>query len=239
MATTEDVLKQARDLVSARLADLDDERKRLERAVAELGGKVARRKPGRPRGSAASATSKASTRKGNGRRGRASSQLIKLLRLAKIAPESNNQAIADHLGVKHSTATAMVSKIKSQGLITRENKMLVVTGDGQLLLNDQPNPSTAKPASAKKATSSKAKKASPKRRSGSRSAKAKRGSSQKTAKSSSAKAAAKPKAKASGGSAAKAPAASGNASGEKAGDSASTSDPGKEGGGTNPLYDKK
>ena len=69
------VLDEARDLVLKRLADLEDERKRLERALAELGGKTTtRRSPGRPRGSK-SATKKATgssttgTRKRRKRRG--------------------------------------------------------------------------------------------------------------------------------------------------------------------------
>ncbi len=55
MPSTTHVLDEARDLVKKRLAELDDERKRLERALAELGGKAvgrAGRRPGRPRGSA-------------------------------------------------------------------------------------------------------------------------------------------------------------------------------------------
>jgi transposase-like protein len=44
------VLDEALDLVKKRLAELDEERKRLERALIELGGSVTRR-PGRPRGS--------------------------------------------------------------------------------------------------------------------------------------------------------------------------------------------
>jgi DNA invertase Pin-like site-specific DNA recombinase len=53
MPSTTNVLDEARDLVKKRLAELDDERKRLERALAELGGKVTGRGrgPGRPRGS--------------------------------------------------------------------------------------------------------------------------------------------------------------------------------------------
>jgi transposase-like protein len=54
MPSTTHVLDEARDLVKKRLAELDDERKRLERALAELGGKVTGRTgrgPGRPRGS--------------------------------------------------------------------------------------------------------------------------------------------------------------------------------------------
>ena len=55
MPSTTHVLDEARDLVMKRLAELDDERKRLERALAELGGKAigraTGRRPGRPRGS--------------------------------------------------------------------------------------------------------------------------------------------------------------------------------------------
>ena len=50
MPSTTNVLDEARDLVQKRLAELDEERKRLERALAELGGKAARRGPGRPPG---------------------------------------------------------------------------------------------------------------------------------------------------------------------------------------------
>jgi predicted Rossmann fold nucleotide-binding protein DprA/Smf involved in DNA uptake len=54
MPSTTHVLDEARDLVKKRLAELDDERKRLERALAELGGRATgrggRRGPGRPPG---------------------------------------------------------------------------------------------------------------------------------------------------------------------------------------------
>jgi len=52
------VLDEARELIQKRLADLDEERKRLERALSELGGssKPARRGPGRPRSSAKAST---------------------------------------------------------------------------------------------------------------------------------------------------------------------------------------
>src|SRR6201995_3666893 len=59
MPSTTNVLDEARQLVERRLADLDEERRRLERALAELGGK-AKRSPGRPRGSASKASTKAS-----------------------------------------------------------------------------------------------------------------------------------------------------------------------------------
>jgi hypothetical protein len=54
MATISSVIDEARDLLEKRLAELDDERKRVERALANLvgGGKTSRRRgPGRPKGS--------------------------------------------------------------------------------------------------------------------------------------------------------------------------------------------
>jgi len=49
MATN--VVDEARSLVEKRLTELEDEKKRLERALAELtDGQSGRRRPGRPRG---------------------------------------------------------------------------------------------------------------------------------------------------------------------------------------------
>jgi hypothetical protein len=85
MPSTPAVLDEARELVQKRLADLDDERKRLERALAELGGKAARRSPGRPRGSESSVTaskaaSAAAPRKRRKRRGGTrADQTVKLI----------------------------------------------------------------------------------------------------------------------------------------------------------------
>src|SRR4051794_36307625 len=65
MPPTSNVLDEARQLVERRLQDLDEERKRLERALAELGGKATRRGPRRPKGSGSrkgtSASASAST----------------------------------------------------------------------------------------------------------------------------------------------------------------------------------
>ena len=72
MPSTPHVLDEARDLVKKRLSELDDERKRLERALAELGEKVIggrgrrpkKRRPGRPRGSGRKAAAPRRRRKG-------------------------------------------------------------------------------------------------------------------------------------------------------------------------------
>jgi sugar-specific transcriptional regulator TrmB len=54
MASISSVIDEARDLLEKRLAELDDERKRVERALSNLVGgssKPGRRGPGRPKGS--------------------------------------------------------------------------------------------------------------------------------------------------------------------------------------------
>jgi hypothetical protein len=79
MPTTADVFDQARDLIRKRLAELDDERKRLESALAELGGKAAgrpRRGPGRPRGSGRKATARAPRRRREGGRADQAAKLV-------------------------------------------------------------------------------------------------------------------------------------------------------------------
>jgi transposase-like protein len=72
MPSTSNVLDEARDLVQKRLAELGEERQRLERALVELGGKATPRSPGRPRGrkaKASTSTAKAAPRKRRKRRG--------------------------------------------------------------------------------------------------------------------------------------------------------------------------
>lgn len=62
MPSITNALDEARDLVMKRLAELDDERRRLERALTELGGKATRR-PGRPKGSTSKASKKSKVSK--------------------------------------------------------------------------------------------------------------------------------------------------------------------------------
>jgi sugar-specific transcriptional regulator TrmB len=68
MPKTTAVLDDAHKLISRRLDELNEERQRLERALAALGGK-ARRRPGRPRGSKAKATTAKPAPKPRRRRG--------------------------------------------------------------------------------------------------------------------------------------------------------------------------
>ncbi|HEX3325067.1 MAG TPA: hypothetical protein VHR65_08075, partial [Solirubrobacterales bacterium] len=80
MPTTPNVLDEAVELVKKRLAELDDERKRLERALADLGQKATRRGPGRRRGASTKKSSKkAAPRRRRRRGGTRGDQAVKLV----------------------------------------------------------------------------------------------------------------------------------------------------------------
>src|SRR5437870_708941 len=91
MATSAaDVLDQARSLVEKRLKELDAERVRLERALSDLtGGRVGRRRPGRPRGS----TTKRRRRKGGTRGAQA-------LKIVEASPGVTASEVAKQMGIK-------------------------------------------------------------------------------------------------------------------------------------------
>jgi hypothetical protein len=266
--TTKERFGDIRDLLREALEEKRDERKRfletneeechkIEAALGALGGQLdIRRKPpsqrgrgGRPRGSKNKASKR--TASGNGRRGRprgSGSQLIKLLRLGKTHPQSSNEDIAKHLGVQLSTATAFLSKTKKEGLITRENKRLIVTEDGQALLNETNDKQRAQRQRKEKASKAGAAKSSPsKTKTKTKSSKRGKGSSKKrsakaSVKTSTAKAEKTAPANGSGGSggeAGKAPAseAGDNGGGSPAG-GAGGSDEGSGKQSSNLLYDR-
>lgn len=82
MAAISSVIDEARDLLEKRLAELDDERKRVERALANLvgGGKTSRRRrgPGRPKGSTNKKAGAPRRRRGR-RGGTRADQAVKLI----------------------------------------------------------------------------------------------------------------------------------------------------------------
>src|SRR4051794_40697525 len=101
MPSTTNVLDEARGLVVKRLAELDEERKRLERALAELGGKAARRAPGRPRGkSTKAAAAKPATGKRRRRKRRGGTRADQAVSLITGAPGISASDVAKQMKIK-------------------------------------------------------------------------------------------------------------------------------------------
>jgi sugar-specific transcriptional regulator TrmB len=123
MPTTSAVLDEARELVQKRLAELNDERKQLERALAELGGKAARRSPGRPRGSKTSSTASRATvapRKRRKRRGgNRADQAVKLI---EKSPGIGASEIAKAMKIKPNYLYRVLGDLEKEKRVKKDGR---------------------------------------------------------------------------------------------------------------------
>ncbi len=125
MPSTSNVLDEALDLVKKRLAELDEERKRLERALAELGGSVARR-PGRPKGSGRgpgrppkSASGAAGPRKRRRRSGTRADQAVSLV---EKNPGISASEIAKTMKIKPNYLYRVLGELEKEGRVTKKGR---------------------------------------------------------------------------------------------------------------------
>ncbi|HET7445947.1 MAG TPA: hypothetical protein VFJ57_14960 [Solirubrobacterales bacterium] len=128
MPSTNNVLDEARQLVTKRLAELDEERKRLERALAELGGKAARRAPGRPRGSAKASTpsSGGGTRKRRKRRG--GTRADQAVGLIEKQPGISASDVAKTMKIKPNYLYRVLGDLEKEGLVKKQGRQYFPAG---------------------------------------------------------------------------------------------------------------
>lgn len=116
-----DTLDKARTLIEARIRELDDERKQLEKALSNLGGK---RGPGRPRGS----TSSAGSRRGSGaapkrrRRRRGGTRADQALKHVTENPGIRASEIASKMNIKPNYVYRVMSELESDGKVTKKGR---------------------------------------------------------------------------------------------------------------------
>jgi len=129
MPSTSKVLDEARDLVTKRLAELDDERRRLERALAELGGKAkkAGRRPGRPRGSSSksSRTAKSSGRAKKAprrRKRRGGTRADQAVSLIQQKPGISASEIAKSMKIKPNYLYRVLSDLEKQKRVKKKGR---------------------------------------------------------------------------------------------------------------------
>ncbi len=124
MPPTTNVLDEARSLVEKRLAELDAERKRLERALADLGGKAVGRRPGRPRGSvskkAATATATATPRRRRRRRG--GTRADQAVSLVEKNPGINASDIAKTMKIKPNYLYRVLGDLEKEGRVKKKGR---------------------------------------------------------------------------------------------------------------------
>jgi hypothetical protein len=133
MPSTSNVLDEALDLVKKRLAELDDERKRLERALAELGGTVTRRPgrppgsgrgPGRPRKNAATASNTGATAapRKRRRRRRGGTRADQAVALVEQNPGISASEIAKSMKIKPNYLYRVLGEMEKEGRVTKKGR---------------------------------------------------------------------------------------------------------------------
>lgn len=123
MPPSTNVLDEARALFTKRLAELDDERKRLERALADLGGskKASRRGSGRPRGSTSTSTSKKGAPRRRRRR-RGGTRADQAVSLVKSKPGINASEIAKTMKIKPNYLYRVLGDLEKEGRVKKKGR---------------------------------------------------------------------------------------------------------------------
>jgi sugar-specific transcriptional regulator TrmB len=135
MPSPTNVLDEARELVQKRLADLDEERTRLERALTELGGKATtRRSPGRPRGSKTSSKAPASTpatstaapkRRRKRRGGTRADQAVSLI---ESQPGISAADVAKTMKIKPNYLYRVLGDLEKEGRVKKDGRQYYPAG---------------------------------------------------------------------------------------------------------------
>src|SRR5690242_12521511 len=132
MSPSHNVLDEARQLVERRLHDLDEERKRLERALAELGGKVTRRGPGRPKGSTNKAAATASTAGTRGprrrRKRRGGTRADQAVSLIEGQPGISASDVAKAMKIKPNYLYRVLGDLEKEGRVKKDGRQYYPAG---------------------------------------------------------------------------------------------------------------
>jgi sugar-specific transcriptional regulator TrmB len=112
-----DVLDQARSLIEDRIKELEGERRKLERTLSDMtGGRVGRRRPGRPKGST---TRRTSGRKRGRRRATRADQAVKHV---KANPGITASEIAKKMRIQPNYVYRVMGELQKQGRVKKKGK---------------------------------------------------------------------------------------------------------------------
>ena len=123
MADDPSVLDKARSLIEGRLKELEDEKRRLEKALSNLKGE--RRSPGRPRGSRSASGSGGGRRR---RRRRGGTRADHALKAVEAQPGISASEIATKLKIKPNYVYRVMAGLAEDGKVTKDGRGYTATG---------------------------------------------------------------------------------------------------------------
>ncbi len=124
MAEDANVLDKARSLIEDRLKEIDEERKRLEKALGNLNG--GRRGPGRPRRSRSATSSTSSGRRRRRRRG--GTRADHALKAVQEQPGISASEIAAKLKIKPNYVYRVMADLVADGKVSKDGRGYTATG---------------------------------------------------------------------------------------------------------------
>ncbi len=127
MPSTKNVLDEARQLVQNRLAELDEERKRLERALAELGGKVAKR-AGRPKGSSNTKSAGSGSATPRRRKRRGGTRADQAVNLITKEPGISASDVAKQMKIKPNYLYRVLGDLEKEGRVKKDGRQYYPAG---------------------------------------------------------------------------------------------------------------
>jgi hypothetical protein len=121
-----ETIDQARRLIESRLAEIETEARRLERAIASLGGKSTNSRGRRPGKAAADApranpdTKRTSrSRRGATKRAARGERRAQLLAAIEATPGARPSELAAVIGIRPTQLSVLIAKARSDGLIKK------------------------------------------------------------------------------------------------------------------------
>ena len=128
MSTSSNVVDEAANLLRARIGELDDERAKLERALASLtDGREGKRGPGRPRGGSSRSSEGGGRRRRRRSGGTRAEQAVKLI---ADNPGIGASDIAKQLGIKPNYMYRVLTDLQKEGLVTKDGRAYTATASG-------------------------------------------------------------------------------------------------------------
>lgn len=116
-------LDVARDALERTIRELEDQIKQAEQALAALGGKVvARRGPGRPRGSSNKKAAKASTPTRRRRKRRGGTRADQAVKLIEGQPGISASDVAKQLKIKPNYLYRVLGDLEKEGRVKKDGR---------------------------------------------------------------------------------------------------------------------
>jgi|SRR5215203_320057 len=132
MPPTTSSFDEARAALERSIRELDEQRKQAEEALAKLGGKPARRGPGRPRGSSRKATAStggsgsAPRRRRKRRGGTRADQAVKLI---EDQPGISASDVAKAMKIKPNYLYRVLSDLEKEGRVKKDGRQYQPAGN--------------------------------------------------------------------------------------------------------------